>query len=221
MAIATIVASSREPASQFDLDKATDSLFSQGLSEDLSEQIARTLQSCFSSQRFAGSYKAGDRKFALVRAGLPAGQADTLLAAIDPCIVQGRDREVRAPVQHVPGQGRVVMCDFRHLARPEMQKERRAIVISKRSASIHHRCVVIPVSKAALNAGHPLHHEFPPGKYPFFHQEDPVWAVCDHIYTVSLARIWQVNVNRRPTLPSLLPEDLEAVLGMVGTHIGT
>jgi uncharacterized protein YifN (PemK superfamily) len=147
-------------------------------------------------------------------------RAAALLAAIDPCVTTGRDAEVRAPIPHVPSAGRVVMCDFTFLAKPEMQKQRRAIVVSKRFASIKRRCKIIPVSKDPSNAGHPLHHEFPAGSYSFFHATEPVWAVCDHVYTVGLHRLWQINVARKPVLPLIAEADMTAIREMLGTSFG-
>jgi uncharacterized protein YifN (PemK superfamily) len=216
LAIGTLIASAQVPPAQYDETATVDLLCDEGFDEPLAEDIARSLAFCFPSERFKATYKRTQRKVALVRSGMPAATADALLDAIDPCIKSGRDHEVRAPILHAPGAGRVVMCDFRFLKKPEMQKERRAIVVAKGPG----RCIVVPVSKNPSNAGHPLHHQFTPGAYPFFHATDPVWAVCDHLYTVSLDRLWQVNVHRRPTIPSLTPADLASVRKLLATGLG-
>ena len=77
--------------------------------------------------------------------------------------------------------------------------------------------MVVPVSKDSSNDGHALHHRFEPGSYPFFHAHDPVWAVCDHVYTVSLDRLWQINLHRRPVLPPISSADLGAIKTLLGT----
>ena len=218
LAVAVVTSGAQEPPGTYVFDDVVGVLCDGGFAEPLAEDLARTMAACFPSERFRMSYRRTVQKVALVRSGMPADCADALLNAIDPCIRCGRDQEIRAPIQHTPSQGRVVMCDFRFLRKPEMQKERRAIVVSKHRAT--GRCVIVPVSKNPSNAGHPLHYKFQPGAYPFFHQADPVWAVCDHLYTVSLDRLWQVNVNRRPTMPALNGPDLEAIKVLIGTGVG-
>ena len=218
IAVAMVTSSAQEPPGIYIFDDVVGVLCDGGFAEPLAEAVARTMAACFPSERFRMSFGRSAQKVALVRSGMAAGCAEALLNAIDPCIRCGRDQEIRAPIQHTPSQGRVVMCDFRFLRKPEMQKERRAIVVSKHKAI--GRCVVVPVSKDPSNAGHPLHYEFQAGAYPFFHQADPVWAVCDHLYTVSLERLWQVNVNRRPTMPALSEAHLEAIKALIGTGVG-
>ena len=101
-----------------------------------------------------------------------------------------------------------------------MQKQRRAIVISPRGKTDYGRCTVVPVSKKPSIDGGAFYFEFPPGRYPFFHGEDPVWAVCDHVYVVSIARLWQVNVARKPTLPAITDDELRSIRVLVGTALG-
>lgn len=220
LAVGNIVATARGPTGFYNEEVVVNLLCDAGFTEEQGEAVARALACCFPSERFKRSFTAAALKFNMVRSGISAACADAVLDAIDPCITTGRDAEVRAPIPHVPGPGRVVMCDFTFLAKPEMQKQRRAIVVSKRFSSIKGRCKVVPVSKDPSNGGHPLHHEFAPGAYPFFHQTEPVWAVCDHVYTVGLGRLWQVNVNRKPQLPPISDADLEAIRGMLGTSFG-
>jgi uncharacterized protein YifN (PemK superfamily) len=113
------------------------------------------------------------------------------------------------------------MCDFRFLRKPEMQKERRAIVISPRSMN-RQRCVVVQVSMLRPEGLVPAHyHEFAPGTYRFFHRSNPVWALCDHLYTVSLERLWFVNDERNRRLNAeLRTADLQAVQEKVQVGLG-
>ena len=219
MAIANVVAMSRNQSEDLSRQAVVDILCEGGFEEEPAEAITDALSHCFLSERFKSTYAPNKLKVSLVRAKVSTSRANAILEAIEPCIVTGRNAEVRAPIKHPPSPGKVVMCDFSFLRKPEMQKERRAIVVSRKSGSPG-RVTVVPVSKSETNGEHPHHYEFPPRRYPFFHDSQPVWAVCDHLYTVSLTRLWQVNVRRRPTIPSISDDDLESIRRMVGTALG-
>lgn len=220
LAVAAIVATARTPGSLYDEEALCDVLCEAGFAEALAEAVCRTVANCFPSERFARTFNAVQLKTNLVRGGWTAPVAVALIEAVTPCVTTPRPNEVRAPVKYVPSPGRVVMCDFSHLQRPEMQKERRAIVVSTQAASGAGRCTVVPVSKTRSREGNPHHHLFPPNSYPFFHATDPVWAVCDHLYTVSLTRLWQINVRDKPSLPSISDADFSAIKRLIGTSVG-
>jgi len=220
LAAAALVATSKTPEAIFRAEEAIDLLFNAGYEEPLAEAVARAIANSFPSQRFTGNYNRVRLKTALVRAQWAAATAEVFLDALDSCIVTPRGSAVRAPIRHAPGAGKVVMCDFSFLQKPEMQKERRAIVVSSRSASASGRCTVVPVSKSRAIEPNSHHYRFEPGSYGFFHPTDPVWAICDNLYTVSLARLWQVNLRDRPTLPSISDSDLNGVRALAATAIG-
>lgn len=220
LAVAALVATSKTPDAIYREGDAVDVLFDAGFEEPLAEAVARAIANCFPSQKFCRTYNRTQLKTALVRGQWSAATSETFLDALEPCIVTPSTREVRAPVKHPPGAGKVVMCDFSFLKRPEMQKERRAIVVSTRSASGSGRCMVVPVSKTEAAEPNSHHHRFEAGSYPFFHPTEPVWAVCDHLYTVSLSRLWQINIRDRATIPSISADDLAAVRKLVGTSLG-
>lgn len=217
LAVATIVASARGGAEPFRRQATIDLFEDAGFEEEQAEILTDALACCFLTERFQRNFEPAKIKFRLVRAGLSAACADQFLAAIDPCVLSGRDAEVRASIQYAPQPGRVVMCDFSFLQKPEMQKQRRAIVVSKRLASVTGRCSVVPVSMHALNAGHPLHLEFAPGTYNFFHATNPVWALCDHVYTVGLNRLWQINMGRKPSIPTISAKHMTDIRALLGT----
>lgn len=219
-AIALLISEAKSDSARYVEDDAMDSICDAGLSEPLAEAIARVVANCYFSERFSRSFDRSPLKVALVRSGWPAPIADALLDAIAPCVVTPIGREIRTPIRYVPPPGKVVMCDFSFLRKPEMQKERRAIVLSTPSASGVGRCIVVPVSMTPSAHPNPHHYRFEPGAYPFFHSSAPVWATCDHIYTVSLERMWRVNVQRRPCLPSVSQSDLDGVRAMAGTSLG-
>jgi uncharacterized protein YifN (PemK superfamily) len=220
LAVGIAVANSQSPRGLFRRDETIDLLCDEGFAEETSEALADTVAHCFPSERFSRHFNRTALKTALVRAGFSAPIAEALLTALAPCVVTPTSAEIRLPIARPPRPGQVVMCDFRFLTPPEMQKERRAIVVSTPSASGIGRCAVVPVSMSPSILPNPHHHEFPAGKYRFFSNIEPVWAVCDHVYTVSLHRIWQVNVNRRPTIPSISEADLVEVREKLGTALG-
>lgn len=218
-AIGDVLESARRLGARYERERVIDRLFDGGLEELAAEALCNTLRHCFSSEKsiFFDRVKL---KTELVRAGIKAPKAEAFLDALDECVVTSRRQEVRRPIMYAPGPGKVVMCDFRFLSKPEMQKERRAVVISARSTEAVGRCIVVPVSMSPPRRENPAYDQFPLGKYACFHRSEPVWAVCDHVYTLSLNRLWHININHRPTLPSICPEDLTKIRGLVGTILG-
>lgn len=218
LCIASVVECARAGTGIFDREQIIDDFCERGLNEPCAEVLADVLANCFSSQRFATHFDRTKLKVRLVRAGQAADFADRFLDAMEPSVITLRTAEVRLPVRYAPGPGRVVMCDFTHLKKPEMQKERRAIIVSTKAASGVGRCTVVPVSAKESQTVNPYHHEFPGGSYPFFHRTDPVWAVCDHLYTVSLERLWAVNIGLKPQPNIRISDaDLAAIQALLGT----
>lgn len=214
-----ILEAARQPRSQFLEDQVANVIFDSGVAIALAESITDVMRNCFESERFSGHFARTPLKTNLVRGGLSAAQAEEFLDGILPCVVTLLTPEVRLPILHSPAPGRVVMCDFRHLKVPEMQKERRAIVISSRRQNDPGRCTVVPVSMSPPRKDELCYVEFQPGAYPFFHKTNPVWAVCDHVYTVSLSRLWKINVNRVPKVPEIGANELALVRQMVATNL--
>jgi uncharacterized protein YifN (PemK superfamily) len=221
MCIANVVERSKGDQILFEREKIVDDLFDNGVTELMAEALAEALRHCFITQRFATHFNMTKLKVILVRGGLSAPVAERFLAALESSVSTPRTAEPRLQVKYVPSPGLVLMCDFTHLKKPEMQKERRAIVVSTKAASGHGRCSVVPVSMTPSRDPNPHHHEFPARRYPYFHRTEPVWAVCDHVYTVSLERLWAVNVGLKPQPNARISEqDLEAVRHLIGTGIG-
>jgi uncharacterized protein YifN (PemK superfamily) len=218
LAVASVIEEAKADGTNFDREAIINGLCDAGFTEEQGEALAETVRNCFPAQRFATWFNTTGLKTGLVRAKFGSAIADAFLTALSPSVVTPRTSEPRVRIQHPPTAGRVVMCDFSFLTPPEMQKERRAIVVSQRSAHSPGRCAVVPVSKSPSRAPHPHHHEFPAGQYRFFHPTEPVWAVCDHIYTVGLDRLWVVNIGRRPMpAASISAQDLAIIRGLLGT----
>lgn len=165
---------------------------------------------CQKGMRFRQKFNPKALKTALVRAKMPNLRAEAVLGAVDPFIRTARNNEVLKPVQFAPGGGQVFMCDFSFLRKPEMQKQRRAIILSPKSMNQSGRCTVVPVSMTPPR-NEALHHRFEPAAYDFFHKENPVWAVCDHIYTFSWDRLWFLTVSGKPQTRKLEQDDYLAV----------
>lgn len=220
-AIASVVEKGRAPGGDtpFKRESVVDSLFDGGLPEAICEALADPLRTCFYKDRHSCWFDRGTFKFNLVRAGMTAAKAEAILDALEPCVLSRRENTLRILIHAHPGYGKVVMCDFRHLRKPEMQKERRAIVVCSPQLTETNRCAVIPVSKSHPRSDPKYHVEFVPSSYPFFHATESVWAVCDHVYTVSFARLWKINVNKRPVLPLLKQEHLEQITRALGTNL--
>jgi uncharacterized protein YifN (PemK superfamily) len=220
LAMASVIEQAKTEAVPFDREAILDRLCATELSEAFAECFCDIARATFPSERFRCKFYRIPLKTALVRAKVPAVAAEALLDAVEPCVLALKTKEVRLPIPHSPGAGRVVMCDFRFLKVPEMQKERRAIVVSSRQTRDPGRVTLIPVSMTPPYAGDNCNFEFAPGSYPFFHQANPVWAVCDHVYTVSLSRLWQINVGLRPVTPAISAADLASVRQLVATNLG-
>jgi uncharacterized protein YifN (PemK superfamily) len=220
LCIAGVVEEAKAGDGLFRREKIIDDYCDSGVREETAEVLASAVQNCFLSQRFLTHFDRGKLKFHLVRAKETAAFAEDFLTALEPSVVTLKTAEVRVPIQHAPSPGRVVMCDFSHLRKPEMQKERRAIVVSTKAASGYGRCTVVPVSMKSSVDTNPHHYEFSAGSYRFFSQENPVWAVCDHMYTVSLERLWVINIGLKPDPTTRLsPVDFDAVLTCLGTGL--
>lgn len=221
LCVAGIVEAAKTEPAIYDRDKIVDALCDAGFSEELAEALTDALRNCFVSQRYSTHFDVVALKRNLVRARMTAATAESFLSALAASIATPLTAEIRHPIQHQPSPGRVVMCDFTFLKKPEMQKERRAVIVSARSANATGRCAIVPVSMLESIEANPLHLGIVPGTYPFFHKTEAVWVVCDHIYTVSLERIWMVNVNRRPMPTAMIsPQHLAAVRNLLGTALG-
>ena len=183
LTVASIIEDARFSGVPFNRERIADTLCDEGFSVPKAEAITDLVRNCFLTEKNNCWFDRKSLKFQMVRAGIAATAADQLLDTINGCVATRRTAEARAPINLPLRPGQVIMCDFTFLTIPEMQKERRAIVITSQRRHTGKRCVVVPVSMTE-----PRHESMPvvkfePGSYPFFHQSSPVWAVCDHIYT--------------------------------------
>lgn len=106
------------------------------------------------------------------------------------------------PINFVPERGRILICDY-DLARipPEMEKQRRVVVISPRTYNVRHgalagRCIVVPFS--ATDPGKfitPADVPFRAGAY--WSLTIKTWAICSAVMSVSHDRLDRVYANGR------------------------
>jgi uncharacterized protein YifN (PemK superfamily) len=117
------------------------------------------------------------------------------------------------PITFVPERGRILVCNY-DMARvpPEIDKTRRAVVMSPRSYNERHgmgpgRCVVVPFS--ATRPVKPTRSDviFGVGVYETLTQE--TWAICSAVMSVSHSRLDRVAVASGFSQEFLSEEDLE------------
>jgi uncharacterized protein YifN (PemK superfamily) len=116
-------------------------------------------------------------------------------------------------IKFTPVRGHILMCDYdMALVPPEMDKLRRAVVISPRSYNHPHgkgpgRCIVIPFS-----ATHPGRHltpadvPFAVGSYKSLSVR--TWAICSAIMSVSHERLDRVEIRTGRRRPQFVTEVL-------------
>ncbi|WP_143325938.1 type II toxin-antitoxin system PemK/MazF family toxin [Paraburkholderia ribeironis] len=82
----------------------------------------------------------------------------------------------------------VVTCDYTGFVEPEMVKVRSVVVLSK-SKTNDRLITVVPLSTTPPDKVLQCHHKLSRNPHPDENPELAVWAKCDMVYTVSLARV--------------------------------
>lgn len=138
------------PAARFTADDVANRLFDAMADAEVRrtekvEALTDLLRHCFWAEQFDKLFLPAAHSTALSQAGFDAAAATRIVDLIRPFTVTPGDGHVRTEVRwNSLKTGSVVMCDFRSLRNPEMQKIRRAIIIStgrRRSG----RVIVVPV----------------------------------------------------------------------------
>ena len=97
------------------------------------------------------------------------------------------------PLTFHPGPGVIVICDFSQgFRRPEMVKVRPVVVISPRRRTTQ-LVTVVPLSSVPPVPPEPWHYQLSHGAYP--PARGPIWAKCDMVATVALARLDRVKAR--------------------------
>jgi len=96
-------------------------------------------------------------------------------------------------LQFHPRRGCVLMCDFSGFKPPEMVKTRPVVVLSGERIGV---CTVVPLSATAPHPVKPWHHLLSAESLPESLRDEPAWAKCDMVTTVSLERLDRVKNGR-------------------------
>ena len=117
-----------------------------------------------------------------------------------------------AGLQFHPHAGTVLICDFRGNIKPEIVKKRPVIVVTPRLPYRSHLCAVVPTSTTPPDHPQPYHVRLSKNYHPNEQDDWPVWAKCDLLANVSLARLDRFKVGlRKYHAPRISHEDLRAV----------
>lgn len=111
-----------------------------------------------------------------------------------------------------PRAGTLLMCDFRGMVPPEINKRRPVIVVTPRLQYRDRMATVVPTSTSEPKHPQPYHVELSRNYFP---GEDPtkrVWAKADLVCSVSFERLDRFMLGpRRYEAPMISTADLEAV----------
>jgi uncharacterized protein YifN (PemK superfamily) len=119
-------------------------------------------------------------------------------------------------INFVPERARVLICDY-DLARisPEIDKMRRAVVVSPRSYNHRHgagpgRCLIVPFSATKPHTMTPADIHFLAGKYKTLTVE--TWAVCTATMSASHSRLTRVFIGHgKYSEESLTDQDMKRI----------
>jgi len=100
------------------------------------------------------------------------------------------------PITFKPSAGMVLICDFDTGFRPpEMVKVRPVVVVSPQRHN-GETCTIVPLSTTSPGVITAVHHEMHGDSMPARLRKERVWAKCDMLTTVSLARLDRVRDGR-------------------------
>lgn len=120
-----------------------------------------------------------------------------------------------------PHAGTLLMCDFRGCVPPEINKRRPVIVITPRLPNRDGLCMVVPTSTTAPRDQQPYHVPLSRNYVPGGDASVTVWAKCDLITNVSMARLDRFKVGlRRFETPRITTDDLRRVRAGVLAALG-
>jgi len=110
----------------------------------------------------------------------------------------------------------VVQCDFAGMVVPEMVKKRDVVVIARNKHNSQ-LVTVVPLSTTAPVRVEDYHHALERNPRPDGDPHTVVWAKCDMLYTVSLARLEFYYTRtrrggRQYVAPTLSPTDQAGVM---------
>jgi len=127
------------------------------------------------------------------------------------------------PLLYQPKPGSVVMCDFHGFTAPEMVKTRPVVILAKHKHN-NQLVTVVPLSTTAPHTVEDHHHELSTNPLPDEPDYVQVYAKCDMIYTVALARLDRYKIRTRKgreyVIPVLSAPDFAGVQQAVASALG-
>ncbi|WP_075358503.1 type II toxin-antitoxin system PemK/MazF family toxin [Caballeronia sordidicola] len=128
------------------------------------------------------------------------------------------------PLPFQPRLGVVVQCDFAGMVVPEMVKKRDVVVIARNKHN-HHLVTVVPLSTTTPARIEDYHHRLERNLRVDGDPNAEVWAKCDMLYTVSLARLsmYYTRTRRggRQTVSMAVSQtDFQAIQAAVASALG-
>ena len=117
-------------------------------------------------------------------------------------------QRVKPAIKAAPRIRQIYLCDFwREAIYPEFWKTRPVLIVSKR-ATLDGHALALPISASPQDSRmpwiHPLRFDWSPA------QARQRWVICDHIYTVSTARLQPVG---RFGVPRLEAGEFSEIVG--------
>lgn len=128
------------------------------------------------------------------------------------------------PLEFHPKTGTIVVCDYgTGFVAPEMVKIRPVVIVSPRFRTRPSLCTVVPLSSVRPEPHELYHHLLSIEAYP--PARGPMWAKCDMLSTVSLARLDKIKVRgvggkRDYVTFQMPPDDLVAIRQCVRFALG-
>jgi len=133
----------------------------------------------------------------------------------DLCLQRGFLRPSRRDriIKSTPRVGRYYWVDYPHDAyAPEFMGPHPGVVI-RAAKDYGDPCSVIPITSQEQPAASHIH-KLSKNPNPL-EPAKPVWAICSHIYTVSMARLRPVYVGGKPVFPKVEHEDMDAIFACI------
>jgi uncharacterized protein YifN (PemK superfamily) len=119
-------------------------------------------------------------------------------------------------IQSTPRIGQCFWVDFPHDAyAPEFVDEHPCVVV-RAARRLHDTCIIVPLTSRPQAAEKHVH-KLSKNPNPVGHSQEIVaFAICDHLYTVNLARLRPIkDKTGRPIYPKVEDGDLAAIFGAI------
>jgi uncharacterized protein YifN (PemK superfamily) len=120
-----------------------------------------------------------------------------------------------------PRAGTLLICDFHGMIEPEINKKRPVIVVTPRLPYRDKLAMIVPTSTTAPLHPQPFQVRLSRNYHPNEDGNIAVWAKCDLVCSVSLARLDRFKIApRQYAAPAISREDLAAVRKGIAAALG-